>query len=185
MRRPHQGMRMRGGWNAGWAKAQARAGRTSASCCASPPMAYPRPCRGATPIDGVVGLWCCCRSSVVEHSLGKGEVVCSIHTGSTRTTRPASPVSTRTRAPIGDHGSCRRAAGLGLVQMRHGAAPTQTRPCAKRASLARRPSLWCRANPVRRSLRPVWRPCRCRSQSLAALAAPARCVRGQHATDHP
>ena len=26
----------------------------------------------------------CCRSSVVEHSLGKGEVVCSIHTGSTR-----------------------------------------------------------------------------------------------------
>ena len=24
-----------------------------------------------------------CRSSVVEHSLGKGEVVCSIHTGST------------------------------------------------------------------------------------------------------
>src|SRR5262249_39647126 len=25
-----------------------------------------------------------CRSSVVEHSLGKGEVVCSIHTGSTR-----------------------------------------------------------------------------------------------------
>jgi hypothetical protein len=31
-------------------------------------------------------LWCCCRSSVVEHSLGKGEVVCSIHTGSTRTT---------------------------------------------------------------------------------------------------
>src|SRR5262249_37258522 len=25
----------------------------------------------------------CCRSSVVEHSLGKGEVVCSIHTGST------------------------------------------------------------------------------------------------------
>jgi hypothetical protein len=24
-----------------------------------------------------------CRSSVVEHPLGKGEVVCSIHTGST------------------------------------------------------------------------------------------------------
>ena len=30
-----------------------------------------------------------CRSSVVEHSLGKGEVVCSIHTGSTRTTPPS------------------------------------------------------------------------------------------------
>jgi hypothetical protein len=27
-----------------------------------------------------------CRSSVVEHSLGKGEVVCSIHTGSTTET---------------------------------------------------------------------------------------------------
>ena len=27
-----------------------------------------------------------CRSSVVEHPLGKGEVVCSIHTGSTRKT---------------------------------------------------------------------------------------------------
>src|SRR5215469_2294769 len=28
-----------------------------------------------------------CRSSVVEHSLGKGEVVCSIHTGSTTKTK--------------------------------------------------------------------------------------------------
>jgi len=81
--------------------------------------------------------------------------------------------------------SYRRAAGLGLAQMRHGTALTQAGPCAKRASLARRPSLRCRANPVRRSLRPAWRPGRCRSQSPAALAARAGCVRGQHATAHP
>jgi hypothetical protein len=34
-----------------------------------------------------------CRSSVVEHSLGKGEVVCSIHTGSTNRIRFPSSVS--------------------------------------------------------------------------------------------
>jgi len=37
----------------------------------------------------------CCRSSVVEHSLGKGEVVCSIHTGSTSLIEAAGPTACR------------------------------------------------------------------------------------------
>jgi len=73
-------MRMRRGWDAGGATVDPGGPRRTLlrqrAYGISAPAKAPFICCGAA-------FWRCCRSSVVEHSLGKGEVVCSIHTGST------------------------------------------------------------------------------------------------------
>jgi hypothetical protein len=133
MRRPQQGMRMRGGWNAGGQKG--RTPRTRRGPQALPILlrqpaygisaAMPRR-QSARRRSGV-----CCRSSVVEHSLGKGEVVCSIHTGSTRTTgqRPrqhSQPVARRAAYP-------RRRPRLALRGRRRGRSQTASqKSCRER-----------------------------------------------------
>jgi hypothetical protein len=56
---------------------------TGRACAGHAPYGKDR--RAITALFATPGSCVCCRSSVVEHSLGKGEVVSSILTGSTRT----------------------------------------------------------------------------------------------------
>ena len=173
------------------------AGRRRASCCARGPVAYPRQLGHPWTLGVLRASQRCCRSSVVEHSLGKGEVVCSIHTGSTR----SSPRLATAKAPPRPKAADRptrsqllvRPARLGGVKIGRLASraaahlPAVEEKAHRQEGRRSRDALnsRCGRMAVRRSLQPALWPCHCRSQSRAASAARVRCERGRRARDRP